>query len=227
MSYLEQLEQELQPQIDKILNHPFVCRIRDSWLSREQLRYFAEQYYVYCRYFPRFLAAAASNVPDDATRIALIENLWEEHGEGSLEESHRILYETFAQSLDLSSSDLQAVEPLPTTEICIENMMDICRNQHFLIALGALGPGTEYFTNDEYGIIAQGLKQYDFMTDDALRFWTVHIHLDEDHYADMMKAVLPWAHDEANQKMLRKGAYKALALEYMFWEGLEDNLPNK
>ena len=225
--FFDQLGKELQPQIDKILHHPFVSRIKDGWLNESQLKYFVGQYGIYCDFFPRFLSAAAANIPDDPTRISIVENLWEEHGSGDINMSHRILYEKFATAFDFNPDTLRDIEPLGTTEICIENMLHICRQDHFLIALGALGPGTEYFTNKEYEIIVGGLRKYDFLTDDHLTFWDVHITLDEDHYGDMVKSIDPWMFSEENQKLVEKGAKKALALEYIFWEGLEDNLPNK
>lgn len=227
MDFFKTLEEELQPQIDKILNHDFLNRIKDGWLNRSQLQYFVGQYGIYCRYFPRFLAAAAANIPDDPTRMAIVENLWEEHGEGVLAKSHRILFNNFATSMGFTVPELEAVTPLATTEICIDNLLDLCRNQHFLVGLGALGPGTEYFTNDEYRIIEAGMKNYDFLTSDDIEFWTVHISLDEHHYSDMVDAIRVWADSKENQELIRKGALKALALEYIFWEGLEDNLPGK
>lgn len=228
MDFFTELEAELKPQIDKILHHPFLNRIKDGWLNEKQLKYFVGQYGIYCRYFPRFLSAAAANVPDDPTRMALVENLWEEHGEGVLAKSHRILYNNFALAAGFESvNELENVSALATTEICVENMMDLCRDKHFLVGLGALGPGTEYFTNDEYRIIESGMKTYRFLSDDDIEFWTVHISLDEHHYSDMIDAIRPWADSDENQLLLRKGAFKALALEHIFWEGLEDNLPGK
>ena len=227
MDFFKGLEQELQPQIDKILNHAFLNRIKDGWLNKSQLHYFVGQYGIYCRYFPRFLAAAAANIPDDQTRMAIVENLWEEHGEGVLAKSHRILYNNFAKAVGFTIEELEAVTPLATTEICIENLLDMCRNQHFLVGLGAMGPGTEYFTNDEYRIIEGGMKSYKFLSAEDVEFWTVHISLDEHHYSDMIDSVRKWADTDENKELIRKGALKALALEHIFWEGLEDNLPGK
>ena len=227
MDFFKELEGELQPQIDKILNHPFLNRIKDGWLDKRQLHYFVGQYGIYCRYFPRFLAAAAANIPDDPTRMALVENMWEEHGEGVLEKSHRILYNNFAKAVGYTIEELEQVPPLATTEICIENLLDMCRNKHFLVGLGALGPGTEYFTNSEYSIIESGMKKFDFLSADDIEFWTVHISLDEHHYSDMVDAIKGWTTTDENKERIRKGALKALALEHIFWEGLEDNLPGK
>ena len=226
-NFFKHLEKELEEGIQKILTHPFLKRMEDAWLNKKQLQYFAEQYSVYCRYFPRFLAATAANIPDDETRMPIIENLWEEHGEGKLIKSHRILFNRFAAGLGLSREDLDAVIPLPTTQICCDNLINLCHDGHFLESLGALGPGTEYFTNEEYSLIYKGLKQYDFLTEEDLEFWSVHITLDEEHYSEMVGAIAPWINSLENKYLVKTGAKKAIDLEILFWDGLEDNLPGK
>lgn len=227
MDFFKELENELREGIDKILHHPFLKRIDDAWLNQTQLKYFVEQYSVYCRYFPRFLAAAAANIPDDKTRMPIVENLWEEHGEGKLSKSHRILFNKFAASLGLSEKDLDAVEPLATTRICCENLINLCHDGHFIESLGALGPGTEFFTNEEYSIIANGLRKYDYLSDKDIEFWLVHISLDEDHYSEMIDCLRPWANTLENRYLIKTGAKKAIDLEILFWDGLEDNLPGR
>ncbi len=227
LDFIKQLEQELKGGIDKILNHPFIERIESGWLDKPQLQYFAKQYSVYCHYFPRFLAAAAAKIPDDATRLPIVGNLWEEHGEGSVQKSHRVLYNKFAEAVGLSETELNAVEPLPTTRICCENMFNLCHQGQFLESLGALGPGTEFFTNREYTKISNGLRKYEFLNDEDIEFWLVHIALDEDHYSDMVKAMENWAHSLENKYLIKSGAKKAVDLEHLFWDGLEDNLPAK
>lgn len=225
MDFFKSLEKELSPGIDKIINHPFLDLIAEGKLTKKQLQYFAEQYSVYCSYFPRFLAAAAANIPDDSTRMPIVENLWEEHGEGKLANSHRILYDRFARSTGLPEARLKKPEPLPTTMIVCENLFNLCLDGHFLESLGALGPGTEYFTNDEYARIAAGLKKYDFLTKEDIYFWTVHISLDTTHYSEMVGAIAPWSNNLENKFLIKSGAKKAIDLEILFWDGLEDNLP--
>lgn len=227
MDFFKSLEAELQESINKILKHPFLKRIEDGWLDKRQLQYFVKQYSVYCRYFPRFLAAAAANIPDDRTRMSIIENLWEEHGEGKIAKSHRILFNQFAASLEVSVDDLDQAEALPTTRICCENLINLCHDGHFLESLGALGPGTEFFTNEEYSIIVRGLQKYDFLSEKDIEFWTVHISLDEGHYSEMIESIEPWANTLENRYLIKTGAKKAIDLEILFWDGLEDNLPNR
>ena len=94
-------------------------------------------------------------------------------------------------------------------------------------SLGALGPGTEFFTSDEYQKVAEGLKKYDFLNENDILFWTVHISLDETHYSDMINVLIPYIENVENQKLIKRGAKQAVALELLFWNGLEENLHSK
>ena len=223
--FFAELEEELSHGINKILNHSFLQKIHNAELNKEQLQYFAGQYGIYCNYFPRFLAAAASNIPDDHTRLPIVENLWEEHGEGDYTKSHRVLFERFALATGLSKEDFHETEAIPTTEICCEHLLDICQDYDFITSLGALGPGTEFFTNTEYSIIKSGLNKYDFLSEEDIEFWTVHISLDEEHYSSMVEAIRPWTRSLESRHLIKTGAKKAIDLEILFWDGLEDHLP--
>ena len=92
MDFFKKIEKELESDIQKILQHPFLERITTASLNLKQLQIFAEQYAIYCYHFPRFLAATAANVPDDEARFPIIKNLWEEHGEGNIKKSQRLMY---------------------------------------------------------------------------------------------------------------------------------------
>jgi pyrroloquinoline-quinone synthase len=218
--FFQELQAELQPGIKKILTHPFFQRLAEASLSRLQLREFAQQYHIYCSYFPRYLAAVAANVPDDATRLSLVENLWEEHGEGNLEHSHRTLFCRFLTGVDVPEAEWQSARPLPSTAKYVEVLFDLCQHAHFLEGLGALGPGTEFFTSEEYKLILSSLKGYEFLSDYDLEFWSVHIDMDEGHYAGMVSSLVPWATSEENRRLIAEGAHRAVDLEILFWDGL-------
>lgn len=224
LDFFKDLEHSLQPLIEKVLSHPFLKRINDATLTKEQLQYFARQYGVYCQAFPRFLAAVAAAIKEDELRYPLIENLWEEHGEGKLEKSHRMLFYKFAQSLGLSKEDIRNAEPLSSTHICVEYMMNMCQEGPFLQGLGALGPGTEFFTSEEYSLIVDGLRKYDWLGEDAIEFWWIHIGLDDHHYHDMIEPFRIFLDNEENRKLIANGAKRAIELELLFWNGLEENL---
>ena len=224
---LNKLEIELSPKINEILNHPVINSIQKGELTRDQLRKFAIQYSIYCGYFPRFLCACAANIPDDQTRMSLIENLWEEHGSGLLSGSHRVLFEKFCLSLGITSEELKHAKPLPSTQIYVEYVLNMCQDGSFIKSLGALGPGTEFFTSQEYELIYKGLQKVEGLTESDLEFWSVHITLDDHHYADMLTSIIPWLNTEENKELFREGAERAVDLEILFWDGIEDDLFGK
>jgi pyrroloquinoline quinone (PQQ) biosynthesis protein C len=66
-----------------VMTHPFLQRISSDELSRDQLRAFAGQHYLYSRRFANNLAAVISNAPDEQARTLLVLNMYEEIGEPS------------------------------------------------------------------------------------------------------------------------------------------------
>jgi pyrroloquinoline quinone (PQQ) biosynthesis protein C len=66
-----------------VMTHPFLERISSEELSRDQLRAFAGQHYLYSRRFANNLAAVISNAPDENARTLLVLNMYEEIGEPS------------------------------------------------------------------------------------------------------------------------------------------------
>jgi hypothetical protein len=91
----------------------------------------------------------------------------------------------------------------------------------YIESLGAMGPGTEFFTNDEYEIIYNGLLKSPQLQQRELQFWKVHISLDVEHYSEMVEVLYPFIGDEKNRKLISDGAFKAVKMEQLFWDGLE------
>lgn len=224
VDFFEQVEADLRPAIEKVLAHPFMQSLSEASLSLLQLREFALQYNIYCGYFPRFLAAVAANVPDDETRLSLVQNLWEEHGEGNLEYSHRTLFHRFSAALGVTEEERQLAKPLPSTSQYVTTLFNICSNAHFLEGFGVLSVGGEYYTSEEYTLILSGLKKYDFLSPHDLEFWSVHIDVDEGHYSSMASTLMPWIHSEANRVLIQQGAKRAVELEILFLDGLNNAL---
>lgn len=221
-TFIVELEYELRPLIDKVIFHPYLNKLVAKELTTEQLKQFCIQYSWFCGYFPRSLSALASQVTTDETRLPLIKNLWEEHGEGSVSKCHRVLFEKFMNVLNFSEDNSVNNQPLKSTIFCVEELFKYCSNSNFVRSLGAMGPGTEFFTSEEYIIIVEGLKKYNLFTQEDLEFWTVHIDGDDDHYSDIVMSLVPYLNTEENRNFVREGAIKAIELEILFWDGLLD-----
>lgn len=86
-------------------------------LTKEQLKvHFQQEYFVYVRDFPVFLARVHGHNPPPAVRRMLAENIYEEDTGGlSLGKSHPDLFLSMMEGLGFSAKDFEKVRPLPAS----------------------------------------------------------------------------------------------------------------
>lgn len=168
-----------------LLKHPFYTAWTNGTLSMEALRGYAGQYYRHVLSFPTYLSAVHSETPDLETRQYLLENLIDEE-RGS--ENHPELWLRFAEGIGCKREDVRAAAPLPETAACDETFR----------RLASAGPGAGlaalYAYESMVPAVAEskidGLKRHYGIDDDAtLRFFDVHLEVDEWH-ADVARDLL-------------------------------------
>ncbi|MCQ4574152.1 MAG: iron-containing redox enzyme family protein [Candidatus Brocadiales bacterium] len=219
LDYFETLEEEIREH--PALNHPFLEKFRQGKLSLDRIRIFARQYYLYSRWFGRYLSAIVANIPDERPRTLLIKNLYQEYGEGNTNNSHPAIFRRFMKALRLDSREVEECEPLPEMHLFIHEYLYICQGGHFLKALGAIGPGTESIVPYIYRPIYEGLKKEPSLKEEDIEFFALHITLDVEHSANIKEALLEYARSERNQALIRQGAMTVLSARTVLWNGLE------
>jgi pyrroloquinoline-quinone synthase len=168
-----------------LLKHPFYTAWTNGTLSMEALRGYAGQYYRHVLSFPTYLSAVHSETPDLETRQYLLENLIDEE-RGS--ENHPELWLRFAEGIGCRREDVRAAAPLPETAACDETFRRV--------ATSGTGSGLAalYAYESMVPAVAEskidGLKRHYGIDDDVtLRFFTVHLEVDEWH-ADVARDLL-------------------------------------
>ena len=150
-----------------LLKHPFYTAWTEGTLPLEALRGYAGQYYRHVLSFPTYLSAVHSETPDLETRQYLLENLIDE---------------------ERGSEDVRAAAPLPETAACDRVFRDVASRGP------AAGLASLYAYESLVPAVASskidGLKRHYGIDDDAtLRFFTVHLEVDERH-ADVARDLL-------------------------------------
>ena len=168
-----------------LLGHPFYTAWTEGRLSLEALRGYAGQYYRHVLSFPTYLSAVHSETPDLETRQYLLENLIdEERGR----ENHPELWLRFAEGIGCKRSDVRAAAPLPETAAC----------DRAFRAVAAQGPASGLAALYAYESMVpavaaskiDGLKRhYGIDGENTLRFFTVHLEVDEWH-AEVARGLL-------------------------------------
>jgi pyrroloquinoline-quinone synthase len=182
-------------QIDDVVNerhllkHPFYTAWTEGRLSMNALQGYAAQYYKHVAAFPRYLSSIHAQTPDLETRQYLLDNLIdEERGE----ENHPALWLRFAEGIGASRDEARGADPLPSTDACDASYREITGARGPLVGLAAL-----YAYESMVPAVAQskidGLKLHYGVDDpETLRFFTVHLEVDEWH-AEVARKVLDGA----------------------------------
>lgn len=175
MSWVEQIDEIVSER--HLLKHPFYTAWTEGRLTLEALRGYAAQYYKHVAAFPQYVSAAHSCNPDPTARHYLLENLIdEERGD----ESHPELWLRFAEGIGCSRDQVQKAKPLRETKYCDRTFRRVARRGPIaglasLYAYESMVPAVAASKID-------GLRRHYGIDDpDILRFFTVHLEVDDRH----------------------------------------------
>jgi pyrroloquinoline-quinone synthase len=160
-----------------LLKHPFYQAWTMGTLTREDLAYYAQQYYQQESNFPRYVSAVHSNCPELKTRQMLLENLTHEE---SGPDNHPELWLRFAGAVGAERGSVLDAEVNAGTKRCVETFDRLSRGR-WQTGLAAL-----YAYEAQQPAVAktkiEGLKsKYALDSKDALGFFEVHESLDAWH----------------------------------------------
>jgi pyrroloquinoline-quinone synthase len=184
MSWIKRIDDVVSEQ--HLLKHPFYTAWTEGRLTQSALRAYAAQYYKHVAAFPRYLSAIHAQTPDLETRQYLLENLIDEE-RGA--ENHPELWLRFAEGIGTNREAVRDAAALPETEACDTTYREIASARGPIAGLAALYAYESMVPAVSESKIA-GLKAH-YGIDDAetLRFFTVHLEVDERH-ADIARALL-------------------------------------
>ena len=160
-----------------LLKHPFYQAWTMGSLTRDDLAYYAQQYFQQEGRFPRYISAVHSNCPEVKPRQMLLENLTHEE---SGPENHPELWLAFAGAVGASRESVQNAKMNAGTKRCVETFDRLSRGS-WQTGLAAL-----YAYEAQQPAVAKtkidGLKKnYGLDSKAALGFFQVHETMDAWH----------------------------------------------
>jgi pyrroloquinoline-quinone synthase len=169
-----------------LLKHPFYTAWTEGTLTTRALRGYAAQYYKHVAAFPRYLSAIHAQTPDLETRQYLLENLIDEE-RGA--ENHPELWLRFAEGIGTTRAAVRGAAALPETAACDAAYREISGARGPLAGLSALYAYESMVPAVSASKIDGLKKHYGIDDDDTLRFFSVHLEVDERH-ADVARDIL-------------------------------------
>ena len=207
-------------------DHPVIGMIERGELDRAQLKGFVGQFYLFFpKPFPKPIAGMLGRCPDDPELEKMwIENVVEEGtGEITGTDSHKGLYIRFALACGYSKKGLDRIEPLPETEAFLDWRELLIYQRSWLELYASQGFCLEGTANERMTRIVTGLtKHYGFSLDsEEIRYWTLHMGVDEEHMKVGPLAVERYAATDWQQEQVRRAVQKTLDIFWLAYDGIK------
>lgn len=221
-AFVEEIQRIVRAKHSK--DNPLIGMIERGELDREALKGFVGQFYLFFpKPFPKPIAAMLGRCPEDPELERMwIENVVEEGtGEISGTDSHRGLFIRFAASCGYPSrEELDRVRPLPETAAFLDWRELLMYQRTWLELYAAQGFCLEGTASERMSRIVTGLTQhYGFDREsEEIRYWTLHMGVDEEHMLVGPLAVRKYAVTDLQQDQVRQAVQKTLD---QFWLALD------
>ncbi|HEY6197497.1 MAG TPA: iron-containing redox enzyme family protein [Candidatus Binatia bacterium] len=207
-------------------DHPVIGMVERGELDRDALMGFVGQFYLFFpKPFPKPIAAMLGRCPEDPELERMwIDNVVEEGtGEITGTDSHKGLYIRFALACGYTREQIDAVKPLPETEAFLDWRELLMYQKTWLELYAAQGFCLEGTASERMTRIVNGLtKHYGFKREsEDIRYWTLHMGVDEEHMKVGPLAVERYATTDFQQNQVRHAVQKTLDQFWLAYDGIQ------
>jgi len=199
---------------------PFMQDFAQGKVPKENLARFAASYCFQVDQFKRFVAQVYANAEPREVRELMLENLWEEHGEGDDSRDHTALVAKFARALGAEIEDIYDVEPIRESRQWVDRILEVCRDEDFVVGLAAISFGIEFRTQT-MAFLGQIYREQYGLTEDDLEFFFMHIEADEEHAGRAIELVRKYCTTEELLDRCKAGVQEVLDATKTLAEGME------
>ncbi len=183
-----------------LLDHPFYRAWAAGTLSREDLSFYAAQYWRQVEAFPGYLETLAGRLPEGDAKATIQANLADE-----LDDDHPGLWLRFAETLGASKDEVRASAPEDETAACVESFRSASEEKSPAFVMGMLY-GYESQTPQVAETKIAGLRDHYGIEGPGVEYFELHGELDKEHSADMARAIDTIVTEESGRADAAAGA---------------------
>lgn len=218
--------QKANQEIEKydLLRHPFYQAWSAGELAREDLKFYAEQYFHQVSQFPTYLTSLHSRLPEGRMRRGVLANAYEEECDGV---AHSELWRQFAQGMGASESIEDQGAPIREVSELVETFRALARNAPVASVIGALFA----YESQVPRIAAEkrsGLQRHYGADERTCEYFTVHEKADV-HHAGVWRRMISEMVEGENARAAEalEGISSAARALWSALDGIERDRPGR
>jgi pyrroloquinoline-quinone synthase len=202
-------------------NHEFLVRCRTGQLTLPEVQVLAVQMYKFSKEFNRILASILSRCPDENAQLVIMDNLFDEMGQGDLNQAHPELFRRFTREIGIADNALAIAPTAPETLNMIATYLDIPHQYGYLAALGAVCFASEGIVSSLYSQLYRGIIGAAPFPKESLIFFEVHIHVDDSHAANLARLIEPRVTTQEQAAEVNRAILQAMDARVQFFDGIQ------
>jgi pyrroloquinoline-quinone synthase len=183
-----------------LMNNPYLQTLRNGEMSLDQFRASQQQFFYAVRYFPRPMAALLMRVPDPGSRLDILHNVVEEHGDFHENQFHQNTFAAFLNSIGVQRPDTSGVAMRPAVHAFNNTLMAACLADEIETGIACLGV-IEFAFAGLSAEIGQAVVARKWVPQNQLIHYALHAELDIRH-ADEFFAIIEGKWDNPDAKRL-------------------------
>ncbi|MEH2201110.1 TenA family transcriptional regulator [Nostoc sp.] len=202
-------------------SHEFLIRCRAGNLFLPDVQVLAVQMYKFSKEFNRILASILSCCEDESSQLVILENLFDEMGQGDITQSHPELFRQFTRALGIDDVTLAALPTAPETSALIETYLQMPHKYGYLAALGAVCYASEGIVSSLYTQLYKGIVGAAPLPKESLIFFEVHIDVDDSHAAKLAAVIEPRITMNEEDIKVKLAIVEAMDARVQFFNGIQ------
>lgn len=201
--------------------HPYFLWLADPGTTREAFRASQVPFRFAVESFSQALAGVLARIPRVEDRIAIADNIAEEHGRGNLSVSHKYTFLEYLEALGATEKELDHPSPIWVTAFN-HSMRNLCLAQPYECGAAALGIIEQLYVGIS-ATIARSIVERGWVEAGSQRHYATHEVLDLEHAQELLDVAAPaWDTPRCRSSV----ALGLLLGAYYFWKLYEDLLPD-
>ncbi|MBW4616953.1 MAG: iron-containing redox enzyme family protein [Desmonostoc vinosum HA7617-LM4] len=201
--------------------HEFLTDCRRGNLSLKEVQVLAVQMYKFSKEFNRILAGILSCCQEESVQLVILENLFDEMGQGDVSQAHPELFRRFTRALGIDDNILATLPTAPETQALIETYLRIPHKYGYLAALGAVCYASEGIVSSLYTQLYQGIVGAAPLPKESLIFFEVHIDVDDSHAAKLAAVIEPRILKKEEEIKVKLAIVEAMDARFQFFNGIQ------
>lgn len=187
-----------------ILRNPYLVGLRDGSMTLDCFRRTQEQFFFAVTFFPRPMAALVGRIPDPRSRLDILHNLVEEHGEFQEQQFHHTTFQEFLRSLGSKPETLAGTPMWPALRAFNSVLTASCLMDELEVGVACMGI-IEFAFAGISALIGKAVVERGWIPAERLVHYKLHAEIDERHAEEFFAVIEPQWSDDRRRHFIEQG----------------------